>query len=354
MPNQTAYGFIGLEHLAGQRVASGNVRTVNTAISLTLEEYNRQVDEALRELAQRTIDHKLRYKLPGGGTLQAVDEWGNPLPVKTEGYHDVAFPIQRGATAWGDNIETRALMTVDDVNTEILSAMQRDADWMRRHILAALFNNTAWTYKDPDYGDLSIQPLANGDGVTYLKRSGTNGTDTHYYAQAAAIADANNPFETWFDELNEHPENGGPYVAYIPTNLKSAVMGLADFVEAPDRNLQRGANADQLATTVPAGFGDAVLGYVGGIYVAEWSILPSNYGLVVARGARTPVLMMREQPAVELQGFFRYNHSPDGNLNQYNVRRIAGFGAYNRVGALAFRIGDASYAVPTGYTAPLA
>ena len=41
--------------------------------------------------------------LGSGGTLQPLDEWGNPLPVKDEGVYDVAFPIQGGGTAWGDN-----------------------------------------------------------------------------------------------------------------------------------------------------------------------------------------------------------------------------------------------------------
>jgi hypothetical protein len=41
-------------------------------------------------------------------------------------------------------------------------------------------------------------------------------------------------------------------------------------------------------------------------------------------------------------------------LNEYRFIRYAGFGAYNRVGALSFRIGNGAYAIPTGYSTPLA
>ena len=350
----SAFGFIGYEDLADERIVDGRVQLVNTAIAASVEEHNRQVAAALSELVERTTDYTVRYKIGGGGTLQPLDEWGNPLPVKDEGYYDVAFPIQRGGTAWGTNRESRAMMTVGEAQRYTLGALRRDADWMRRHFLAALFDNTTWTFQDDLKGALTVQPLANGDAVTYARNNGTFATDTHYYAQAAAIADATNPFPTWLTELNEHPENDGPYVAYIPTNLKGAVMGLANFMDVADNNINPGIMAPQLTSTIGRGFGDAVIGYVDGVWVVEWSFLPDNYGVVVARGSSTPVLGMRQYPAPELQGLFTENHSPDGNLLARRFIRYAGFGVWNRVGALAFRIGDAAYAIPTGYTTPLA
>lgn len=353
MANAVAYGFIGLEHLAARRVSDGNMRLVADAVLASVDEYNRQATAALAELAQRTTEYSARYLLPGGGTLQPLDEWGNPLVVRSEGYYDVAFPVQLAGTAWGNNRVTRALMTVEEANRETLAAMQRDADWMRRHMLAALFDNTTWTFVDKDKGSLTVQPLANGDTVTYLRRSGSAATDTHYYAQANAISDADNPFDAWHAELNEHPENGGPFVAYIPSNLKASVMGLSDFVDAVDPNVNPGVMAPTPSGRLERGFGDTVLGYVNGIWIVEWSILPDNYGFVVARGAQTPPLMMREFPSADLQGLRAENHSPDGNLTEYRFIRMAGFGAYNRVGALVFRIGNGAYAIPTGYSTPL-
>ena len=350
----SAFGFIGYEDLADERIVDGRVQLVNTAIAASVEEHNRQVAAALSELVERTTDYTVRYKIGGGGTLQPLDEWGNPLPVKDAGYYDVAFPIQGGGTAWGDNRVSRALMTVGEADRMTLGVLRRDADWMRRHFLAALFDNTTWSFADEEKGTLTVQPLANGDAVTYARNNGTFATDTHYYAQAAAISDAANPFPTWKTELSEHPENGGPWVAYIPTNLKASVMGLANWMDKRESRVDPGIMAPRLIGEIGRGFGDEYLGYVDGVDVVEWSFLPDNYGVVIARGAENRPLRMREYPAASLQGLFTENHSPDGNLAEYRFIRFAGFGAYNRVGAIAFRIGDPAYAIPTGYTTPVA
>ena len=350
-----AFGFIGYEDLADERVVDGRVQMVDAAIRASVNEHNRQVSAAMMELAERTTDYTRRYKIGGAGTLQPLDEWGNPLPVKDAGYYDVAFPLQGGGTAWGDNRVSRAMMTVGEADRFTLGALRRDADWMRRHMLAALFDNTTWTYVDEEKGSLTVQPLANNDAVTFLRNNGTFATDNHYYAQAAAIADASNPFPTWLTELKEHPENGGPFVAYVPTNLKASVQALSNFLDVADPNVNQGIMAPTLVNnSVGRGFGDEVIGYVDGVFVVEWSFLPDDYGIVVARGAAAKPLMMREYPAAGLQGLFTENHSPDGNLNEYRFIRYAGFGAYNRVGALAFRIGNGAWATPTGYATPLA
>ena len=92
----STYGFVGHEDIADLRVLDGNVEVVNAAIAASLAEHNRQVDAALSELVLKTTDYTRRYKVPGGGTLQPLDEWGNPLPVKEGAFYDVAFPIQGG------------------------------------------------------------------------------------------------------------------------------------------------------------------------------------------------------------------------------------------------------------------
>lgn len=347
------FGFVGYEDLADERVIDGNVRLVNEAIAASVAEHNRQVNAALTELVRRTTDYTVRVRLGSGGTLQPLDEWGNPLPVKDAGFYDVAFPIQGGGTAWGDNRVSRAMMTVADADRYTMGMLRRDADWMRRHIAAALFDNTTWSFVDEEKGTLTVQPLANNDTVTFPRNNGTLATDNHYYAQAAAIADASNPFPAWRTELSEHPGNDGPLVAYIPTNLRSAVQGLATFEDVSDPNIDPGVNARRLVGRIDRGMGDEVLGYVDGVWVVEWSFLPDNYGFVVARNADTPALAMREYPAAELQGLFIENFSPDGNLREYRYIRYAGFGVYNRTAALAFRIGNANYAIPTGFTTPL-
>jgi hypothetical protein len=354
MPNLNSYGFLSFQDIAEERVTGSNIAVIDRAIRESVAEHNRQVSEVLDELVERTTEPTVRYKVPGGGTLQPLDARGNPLPVKEQGVYDVGFPIQRGGTAWGDDIESRALMTVAEVDRQTLAALRRDANWMKRHILAALLDNTSWTYEDDEKGAITVQPLANGDTVEYLRGDGSQSTDTHYYAQAAAVSDAANPFPALKAELSEHPENEGPFVAYVPTALKTSIMGLSTFRDVPDPNVRLGDGQEQLVGRLDRGFGNEVLGYVDGVWVVEWSLLPATHGIIVARGATTKPLRMRERPVTSLQGLFTSTFSPDGNLNEYRFRRIAGFGAYNRVGALAFQIGNASYQIPAGYATPLA
>jgi hypothetical protein len=355
MANTLAYGFVGLDHLFTERVSDSNVRVIRDAIAQSVGEHNRQVAAISNELVVPTEEYSIRFKQPGSGTLQPLDDYGNPKPVREGGFYDVAFPIQGGGTAWGDNRVSRALMTVEEVNEHVLGSLRRDADWMRRHMLAALMDDTSWTFSDPEHGDLTIQPLANGDTVTYVRRNGNSATDDHYYAQAAAIADGANPFPTIYSDLVEHPVNAGAeIVAYVASDLTTSIQGLANFEPVQDPDVELGSGSNRLVGSTAAGFGEEVLGKVDKVWIVEYAQLPSNYGLVVARGSASKVLAMREYPADDLKGLFTEDNSPDGNLQEYRMIRYAGFGAQNRVGALAFYIGGASYVIPSAYATPLA
>jgi hypothetical protein len=359
MANTVTYGFVGLEHLWGERVTTVGERVIYDAIRESAAEHTRQMNALLAGFVERTTDHKLRYALPGTGTLQPLDEYGNPRPVRPSGHYDVAFPIQGGGDAWGNNRITRALMTVEEANRHTLDAMARDADWVRRHLLAAMFDNVAWTYDDPAYGNLTIEPVANGDTVTYTRRGGSASTDTHFLAQAAAIDDTTDPYDDIYDELMEHPSNSGPIVVYIATSLKATTEALTAFVPIADPDIQYGTGVDQIAGAPGSyddsirGVGDAVLGKAHGCWIVEWSSLPSGYMIAHARGGG-PVLAMREYPATSLQGFFPEEFSSDGNLKEMRMLRYAGFGTLNRVAALCYYVGGGAWAIPSGYGAPLA
>jgi hypothetical protein len=354
--NTLAYGFIGLEALLGARVTTVGVQRIFDAVAQSAQEHTRQTNELLSSLVQRTTNYQARYELPGTGTLQPLDQWGNPLPVKPGASYTVSLPIQGGGDAWGDNRVTRALMTVEEANRYTLDTMRRDSDWVRRHVLSALFTNTTWTFADPQYGNLTIQPLANSDTVQYVGWGGSSAMANHYAAQAAAIADATNPYLTIRDTLMTYPSNRGPIVAYIPANLRATTEALASFVAVTDPAIQLGMDSDQIrGGVIDQGFGDQVLGFVKGanVWVVEWRAMPDSYILAHARGTG-PAVGMREYPAPELQGFFPENFSADGNTAEHRMIRYAGFGVLNRVAAMAVRIGNASYAIPSGFTAPLA
>ena len=360
--NTIPYGFIGLQALYAQRVEAVGVQVVNNAIAATMAEYNRQLASLTGTLVTRTTNKQFRTRLwSGAGTLQPLDEWGNPLPVKQGESVTWGLPLQRGGTAWGTNRESRALMTVEEAAEQTLYAMYRDIDWMKRHIMASFLDKDSWVYEDEE-ADLTVLPLANGDTQTYLRRNGANTIDSHYLGQAAEILDASPAFPTIEAALIEHPENSGAIIHYIASDLVDDVQALAAFVPLADPDLRYGA--DQ--TILPAaasdnlgynqrmiGFGDRVLGKYGNGWIVEWGSLPNHY--IFSRMANSgPIVAMREQPAAQLQGFFPEFFNEDGNRWVNRFIRIAGFGVINRTGAVVMEIADATYDTPTGYDAPLA
>jgi hypothetical protein len=358
-----AYGFISIQSLFNSRVQQVGPKRVFDAVKASAAEYTRVLNKLLAEFCLRSTDAQIQYELPGSGTLQPLDDAGNPKPVQPSGSYKVGFPIQGGGTAWATTRVARALLTVEEANRNTLDAQQKDADWMVRHILAAVYTNTngGWTYTDKTgndgskgLGDIQIQGLANGDAVVYLKTGGTAPTtDNHYLAQANAIDNSNNPFPAIQTELQEHPSNGNKDIlVFIPTNLRDSIQGLSSFKEVPVDAVKGGT--DSVLQNIPdPGPGSKVLGYIVGTdcWIILWSALPDNYMIAKIRGAA--FLTMREYPAEELQGFFPEMFQQDASVLVNNMIRYAGFGVHDRVAACVIRIGNGAYAIPTGYAAPL-
>lgn len=360
------YGIIGAADVQDELITTVGVGSIMSDIQGATLEYNRQMDVLLSAWAERTTQHQMRVYLPSSATLQPLDDFGNPMPVQEDGYYDIALPIYGAGTAWGDNRVSRALMTVSQAGRQTSNALRADADWIRRHLLAAVFTNTTRTYSDDTYGNLTVQPLANGtSGETYLKKDGTSATDNHYLAQANSIGDgADNPFQTIYQELDEHTGNTGPYVAYVASDLVSDISALAALIDPDDptlitsdttTRLRIGLNPDISEYNQPSEitlFGQRYIGRVNGVHIVEWSSLPSGYLIAHSVGAGS-FMGMREYPAQQLQGLFTEMADIDGNTMVNRFLRYAGFGAMNRVAALVMRIGNGSYAIPSGYTAPL-
>lgn len=361
MANSVAYGFIGLQQLFDQRADLVDVAQIQTAITETTRIHSQVIAELMSAVVVPETRWQWRYDLPGAGTLQPLDEWGDPLPTMPAGYYDVALPIQRAGDAYGTNRETRALMTVGELEKKISDATRRDIDWMKRHLLAAWMTKTGWTYNDERWGDLSILPLANNDTVTYLLQSGLVTTDNHYIGQANAIDNSNNPFPAIYTALAHHPSNSGPYIAYCAPNLTTSIEALTALDEPTDSdviysttsqrlNMSDAANTNKYGPN--SGFGEKLIGKANGVFVREWAAVPDSYIIWHAVGAAKP-FGMRQQPVAELQGFFPEFFNVNGNLHLNKLIRIAGFGALNRVAAGATYIGNATYANPAALTAPL-
>lgn len=356
MANQVIYGFYDLQSIFDQRV-DDNMVAVNGAIDAAVAEHNRQMDALTALFVTRTTEFKTRFRTATTASLQPLDQNGRARPIQAAGYYEIAFPILDAGTAWGVNYKTRAKMTVEEANNITATMLMADMRWLRYHILAALYADVSWTFTDLDHGALTIYGLANSDTVTYQMLSGTDAgaTDNHYLAQAAAIADAADPFPAIQQELAEHPENSGPIVALIPTGLKAAVQNLSAYYPASDPNLELGTGVARLTGSLGVAVPGTVFGYHdAGVWLVEWANMPANYIIAVSTGGERPVAM-REEPEASLQGFKKVAERNDHPFMESQFLRSAGFGSWNRVGAVVYRIGSASYGnAPSGFVQPIA
>jgi hypothetical protein len=350
------YGFHTIQHLADQRVNEVGVTVVETAIAAALTEHNRQIDALVSLFAEPTTDYQASYQQAGVRRLQPGDEFARAFPTRAGNHYDTAYPLQRGLDALGFTYESSIKATVAEVQMKTAEMMMADARWMRDHILAAILDNTSWTFTDDQYGSLTVKPMANGDTDTYLVAAGADAgaTDNHYLAQTAAIADATNPYPKIKDELLEHPENGGEVVAVIPSGLTTTTRALATFEAIGDPNIRRGADESELVGSLGMAVPGAVIGYHEGVWIVEWRNMPSNTIVAVATDGNRP-LRMRQHAEAELQGFKRDAERNDHPWYETQWARRAGFGGWNRVGAVAYQVsgGDTTYDIPTGYTTPM-
>ena len=360
-----AYGFVGMEELFRRRVAdieNGQGR-IQTAVQQSAAAYSQTLDALLSGLVQDVTVAQEHFEEPTGGTLQPLDQWGNPLPVKGAQGYKVAYPMRGGGTAFGNNRVSRAMMTVADANRHTLDAQNRDRDWNKRHLIAALMTDAPYNYFDetrerdevPGLGDITIMPLANNDETQYVKRGGRVGTDNHIMPIEGRISDSNNPFEEIERNLVEHPANQGRrVVVYVASNLVREIALLGDFVEQADPDVNPGGNVAQLNTSLTSGFGDEVHGKVNRCWIVSWDDLPDDYMMATVQGSQP--LARRQYPVAALQGFFNESFSPDGNVQESRFIRYAGYGVRNRTAALVAQVGlssGGSFASPEGFGQPL-
>lgn len=355
MANEVLWGFVQLADVFNDNINEVGVERVNRAIELTLQEHNRQLNSLLDLFVERTEQFKTRFRSPVLSRLQPLDENGRALPIKALGFYDTAYPLQMAGTAWGANHVSREKLTVADANRITQTLALGDMRWMRDHVLAALFANASWNHVDPEHGTLTIQGLANGDAVKYFIQTGAEqgATDTHYLFQAAAISDAADPFPAAITELTEHPENSGEVIFLIPTNLKTAIEGLTAFIEIGNPNLRLGDNVTQLTGDLGVAVPGQVIGYhTSGAWIVHWKNLTSNYIIgLTTQGERA--LREREETVDSLRGFNKVAERNDHPFYESQYLRIAGFGGWNRVGAVVIQIGAGAYSIPTGYASPM-
>ena len=356
MANAVVYGFHNLQDRFTDTVTTIGVDVVNEAITQAMAEHNRQLDAMLRLFVRRGVPAQTAFRTTTVTRNQPLDEFGRPVPIKAPGRYTVGFPIQDSGNAVGYTWQHSRKATAGELN-EVINAIQLgDTRWVWDHILGAFFASASYTFFDSENaGSLTVLPLANADTQTYNVFAGadTAATDNHLLAQANAIgAGADNPYPTIYQELREHPENGsGPVLVFISSSLKATTQALATFNPVLPTELSPGIGTDRLTGTLGVDVPGTVLGMEdSGAWVIEYPRLPAGYMIATVDGAE-PALGMREDD--DIVGFTEMEPNEDMPWYQRSWIRKAGFGAWNRVGGLAYRVGNASYAVPTNFSVPM-
>jgi hypothetical protein len=349
MPNQVQYGFHRLADLRDRRITEVGVNLIEDAVRQSIEEHNRNLNQMVQAFVRNTQEYKQVYSTPQNARLQLLDEDGRAQKIKAAARYEVGFPLRHYGIAWGANWVTRIKMTVGQANDAVALLTDADKRTVRDDILISLFGNTNYTFDDKERGDLAVKALANGDGTNYSVLTGADvgSDDTHYKGQTGASITLAT-YQDIYSELTEHPENGDEVTVFVPTNQRAATEQLAGFLAISDPNVQLGSGASQLVGTDNLSGPGELFGYVGKCFVREWRQLPSDYVVAISNSGEKP-LAMREDPEGELRGFRPAAERSDYPYweNQY-IHRL-GFGAWNRVGAVVYRINNAAYAVPTGF-----
>lgn len=349
------YGFHSLQD-AFDQAAVEVLPVVQDAVALAQAEHNRVTNEVVALFANRTTAYGAAVRTGGARRLQPQDEFARSLPTRRRpSGHRVEFPLQSAGDALAQTYEASVAMTVEDVNDNLAEMQAADSVWIREHLMGALFANNSWQFDDDQHGPLTIYGLANGDAHTYTVDAAgiSQEQDNHYSAQSAVISDAANPYPGEREKLEHHPQNASaPVVSFIHADQRPATELLTGFYTYSDPNISPGPNEPQLVGTAPTGVPGKIIGYVDGVWVSVWGGMPSGFILTVALSA-SKALAMREWPYPVLQGFVLDAEEQHYPYLQRQYKRRAGFGAYDRVGASVRRIGNAAYAVPSGFATPM-
>lgn len=354
MPNTVLYGFHNLESRFDELVDEVGVQVVSTAIQDAVQAHNQELNALMNMFAFRTTQFKIKFRTAARSRLQPLDQDGRARPIQLGGQYELGLPIFEAGTAWGANWRARLDMTVQQANDTTALLIYGDQEWVRDQLLAGFYAIDGWTFDDMEHGELEVKGLANDDEVDYRRRNGAVGPDNHYLAQAEDISDLADPFPLIHEELVEHPENSGDVIALIPTNLKSDVMALERFLPFPDSNVREGIDTRMLAgspgaTNIPGTF----FGYHdSGVWLGEWPNAADGRIIATTTGGDRP-LAMREYDNPALRGFRQIATREDHPFWEAQYFRAAGFGAWNRVGAVVYQVGNATVTVPTGYEAPI-
>ena len=353
------FGILGLNDTEFVFQATQGQAVIYTAIQEHLARVNEDVNSAISIfVSEMSGNHKERWKNPGGGFLQDLGQ--NPqaqaAAVKTTGGWDVAYPLTEYGAQIAQSRVTNAYMTVADLDRHVSGVVEQNVRTIRKLVQSALLFSSQETFVDINWGSLAIEPLANGDTVTYppVIGSGSDATEDHYLESgytSANISDTNNPYVTIAADLNHHfgKSQGNDNIAVFINSAEVAVtQALTNFVEVTDRFVIPGTQTSRL-TGLPTSHPGRVIGRTDGCWVIEWDWMPSGYMLGIYLDADAPLKMRIDPAAVGLgSGLQLVAEDENYPIQSSHWSHRTGFGAGNRLNGVAMELSTGgTYTDPT-------
>lgn len=331
---------------------------VYSATQRAVDQFNSDMQAAMTAFVARDVEeHHIKYKAIGGGMLPERARLARTAAVKATGEWEVGFPLKDYGDELATDFVTRAYMTVQEWDRQVSNVLARAAVRLRTEILKPILNNTERTVADELYGDIKIEPLANGDAVIYPPVLGATAgaTETHYLASGyttANISDTNNPCVTIVNEIEEHfgaPTGGSEIVTFINPAEKGKIAALSNFIEVVDSDIRAGAN-----TAIPVNLPTVpgrILGRCDGTWVVEWRVIPATYLVAVHLEAEAPLLRRVDSAASGLpRGTLTLRAADEQHpFETFSWVHRYGFGTANRLNGVVMMTTTGSYAIPTGY-----
>jgi hypothetical protein len=368
MANVNILGALGVQDSDYVKLRTYGQGVIYDALGQILGDHNADLAavEALF-IEGETSDHTTNYKLPGTGRLQVMGPRSRAAEVKASGSWDVAFPLEQYGAALAIDRINWAYMDARTFNHHVQTVFNQDVNTRRFNILKALFNNTARTFVDPNWGSLTVQPLAIGstDGVLYPPVVGAevNSTRQNYLgtatdiSAAGAIVDATNPIPTIVNALEQSfgtPTGGSDIVIFCNNAQTSGLQSLAGFDTVPNRFVTYGDNVSLVESAgLPINVG-RVLGESDSALLVEWRWIPAGYLLALHFGAPRPLMKRVDPPDTGLTtGLQMVPSDMDQPFIDYEWSNRYGFGCGNRLNGIVMDLtaagGASTYTIPTAY-----
>lgn len=353
-----AYGTLStLDTLASirQSVVEFGEDSAWASIQAALDAHNRQVQNMMGSLVERSTDVRRAYGTSDTGVMDEMDQWGSPDAQKITAGVAVDFPLRRYGASKQWTLQWMRSNTVAQLAAEVSALMDADRLNMQRQVKRAVYLPTNTTFVDklgtgangyPAGITLNIKAFVNNDGANLPV--GPNGevfatSHTHYLGASSLTATA---VQSLVTTVQEHYNSGSPKL-YISQTDEAAFRALTGFVAYLDPRLTINANTNQATVRLDlANLYDRAIGLFGAaeVWIKPWAI--ANYIFCFIDGQPVPLVMRVPmfEGLSDLQPVYEDERYP---LHARTWERQFGISVWNRTNGGVLYFANSTYAAPT-------